>query len=187
MVLVLKYIEYGLSHDEIHASTQVLRHHLWKEKEITPFWRQPIVFGPLPGPRQDSFGRTHSQSLQSSTSTKRVIKFKTSATLLRNMFPNDRYSFAKPDTVATASFSLESLENLEWLGGRGYDLFALYIHGVSYKLGDGQVLNGTYCPVMFENQTDPVSLSRNPFLSSFPCQTDSRFVGLTRKDCEWAG
>ncbi len=85
-----------------------------------------------------------------------MIKFKTSATLLRNMFPNSQYSFEKADTVATASFSLESLENLEWLGGRGYDVFAFYIHGVSYKLGDGQVLKGTYCPVMFGNLADSI-------------------------------
>ena len=154
--LVLKYIEYGLSHDEIHASTQILRRHLWKAQENTSFWRQLTVFGPLPGPRQAPFGRASNPSLRSATTTKTVIKFKTSATLLRNMFPNERYSFEKSDTVATASFSLEALEHLEWLGGHGYNLFALYIHGVLYKLADGQTVKGTYCPIMFENETDPI-------------------------------
>ena len=161
MTLVLKYIEYGLSHDEIHASSQILRQYLWNQVETKPFWRQPTVFGPLPGPRQDAFGRPYTQSLRSSSTRKTTIKFKTSATLLRHsFFPNERYAFEKADTVATASFSLESLENMEWLGGSGYDLFALYIHGVSYKTEDGQTVKGTYCPVLFENLTDPILTGR---------------------------
>ena len=181
--LVLKYVEYGLSHDELHASTQILRQHLWTEKGSTLFWRQPTVFGPLPGPRQNSFGRISTQPVRSATATKTVIKFKTSATLLRNMFPNDRYCFEKPDTVATASFSLEALEHLEWLGGRGYDLFALYIHGVVYKLADGQTVKGTYCPIMFENQTDPILTGmafRTTFWPSCLTQTGREELGFPK-------
>ena len=189
MTAVLKYIEYGLSHDEVHASSQILREHIWNKDGNSFFWRQPTVFGPLPGPRQDMLGRTHAHSLQRSKTTNTVIKFKTSATLLRNMFPNDRYSFEKADTVAIASFALESLENLEWLGGSGYEIFALYVHGVSYKLGDGQTLKGTYCPVMFENLTDPILTGREElgFPKLFSDIEISRNANSCKARLSWRG
>ena len=154
------YIDYGFSHDEIHASTELLRQFEWRQQGSTQFWRQPLSFGLLPGPRQDAFGRSHQQSLRNSTTTRASIKFKTSATLLRNLFPNERYSFEKRDTVAVASFSLQTLENMAWLGGGGYDLLALYIHGVCYRQNDGQVVKGTFCPIMFENLADPILSGR---------------------------
>lgn len=99
------------------------------------------------------------------------------------MFQSERYSFEKPDTVATASFSLEALEHLEWLGGRGYALFALYIHGLLYKLADGQTVKGTYCPIMFENQTDPIltgmTFHTNSYLSCLT-QTGREELGLPK-------
>ena len=89
-----------------------------------------------------------------------TILFKTSATLLRNLFPSDRYYFEKKDTVATASFCVDSLQNLAWLGGRGYDLLGLYIHGVCYKRSDGSISKETYCPIMLENLADPILTGR---------------------------
>ncbi|KEF61799.1 uncharacterized protein A1O9_03369 [Exophiala aquamarina CBS 119918] len=154
------YIEYGFSHDEIHASTELLRQHQWRQQGSAQCWRQPLSFGLLPGPRQDAFGRSHRQALRNSTTTKASIKFKTSSTILRNLFPNERYSFEKRDTVAVASFSLQSLENMAWLGGGGYDLLALYIHDVCYRQNNGQIVKGTFCPVMFENLADPIVTGR---------------------------
>ena len=49
---------------------------------------------------------------------------------------------------------------MAWLGGGGYDLLALYVDGVNYAKKDGEVLQGAYCPVMFENLTDPILSGR---------------------------
>lgn len=119
-----------------------------------------MVFGPLPGPRQDASGNSHTESLRDSTKTIMTVLFKTSGTLLRNLLPNDRYYFESKDTVAKASLSLESLQNMAWLGGGGYELLALYIHGVCYKGSDGRVRKGNYCPIMFENLADPIVTGR---------------------------
>lgn len=158
--IVNDYIEYGFSHDEIHASTELLRQFQWRQQGSAQCWRQPLSFGLLPGPRQDAFGRSQRQSLRNSTATKASMKFKTSSTILRNLFPNERYSFEKRDTVAVASFSLQSLANMAWLGGGGYDLLALYIHDVCYRQHNGQIVKGTFCPVMFENLADPILSGR---------------------------
>jgi hypothetical protein len=62
--------------------------------------------------------------------------------------------------VAKASFSVDTLQNMAWLGGGGYDLLALYVHGVCYKEADGRVRKGTYCPIMLENLADPILTGR---------------------------
>jgi acetoacetate decarboxylase len=76
------------------------------------------------------------------------------------MFPNACYQFSKPDTVANVTFAVESLRNLSWLAGGGYDLAALYVQDVCYKCPSGRVQEGTYCPVMFENLADPIITGR---------------------------
>lgn len=111
-------------------------------------------------PRQDHYGNSHTDSLRQSMSTKRIIEFKTSTTLLRNLFPNSHYSFTKLDTIATASFTVETLSNMAWLGGGGYDLLCFYIHGVCVMDSDGKMRKGIYCPLMLENLTDPIITGR---------------------------
>ncbi|KAJ5812632.1 hypothetical protein N7474_008933 [Penicillium riverlandense] len=152
-------VNYIYGHDEFDHSAQVLRKYLWA-KNPDVYWRQPIVFGPMPGPRQDVWGRNRAaQSLQS-TFTTASVKFKTSRTLLQNLFPSDAYSFISPGTVARASFSQTTLSGMDWLGGGGYRHLGLYIHGVQYTKANGEVLEGTYMPILFESLADPIVSGR---------------------------
>ncbi|CAI7599603.1 unnamed protein product [Penicillium bialowiezense] len=152
-------IAYIYGHDEFDHSAQVLRKHLWSQNPQM-YWRQPIVFGPMPGPRQDWMGRDRVLKSTQSTFTTASIKFKTSRTLLQNLFPSDRYSFIAPGTVARASFSQTTLGGMDWLGGGGYRHIGLYIHGVQYKKENGEVFRGTYMPILFENLADPIVSGR---------------------------
>ncbi|KAK6415152.1 hypothetical protein LTR81_011097 [Elasticomyces elasticus] len=122
--------------------------------------RNPLGFGLLQGPRQDLLGRSHAESLKLSTSREASVRFTTSATVLRCLFPSERYSFANRDTVQQASFTVQTLDGLAWLGGGGYDLVGLYIHGVRYQQTDGTFATGKYCPVMIENLADPIVTGR---------------------------
>lgn len=133
---------------------------MWKSRAEKPRWQQPIVFGPLPGVGTISSDPSLERSLFQPTKARVTILFKTSATLIRNLFPNSRYYFDKMDTVVQASFCLDSLRNLAWLGGNGYDSLGLYIHGVCYKTRDGQVRKGTYCPILFENLAESIVTGR---------------------------
>lgn len=120
----------------------------------------PIAFGPMPGPRQDFSGVVRKAT--ESTFRTASIKFKTSRTLLQNLFPKESasYRFKSPGTVAYASFTQTTLNKMEWLGGSGYHHIGLYIHGVEFLKEDGQVLNGTYMPILFESLTDPIVSGR---------------------------
>ncbi|KIW99960.1 uncharacterized protein Z518_10888 [Rhinocladiella mackenziei CBS 650.93] len=156
---MIEFTNYNFGHDEFDNSTQRLREFKWSQ---TPkiYWRMPIQFGPMPGPRQTHEGVV--RNALESTFTTASIKFKTSRTVLQNLFPpgNKKYRFKSPGTVAYASFSQTTLDKMEWLGGSGYHHLGLYIHGVEYVKDDGEIVSGTYMPILFESLTDPIVSGR---------------------------
>lgn len=157
-----KFIFINFGHDEHDHSSQLLREHLWN-KTLHIYWRQPIAFGPMPGPRQDATGVA--RKAEHSTFVTASIKFKTSKTLLQNLFPHGKerrqgWSFTTPGSVAFASFSQTTLHKMDWLGGGGYNHIGLYIHGVQYTKQDGSVVKGAYLPILFENLADPIVSGR---------------------------
>lgn len=152
-----RFTNYNFGHDEWDFSSQMLRKWQW-ENNKSLLWRMPTSFGPMPGPRQDFFGKPRDGSNAKFTTTS--VKFKSSRTVLENLFPTEKLKFAVADTVAYASFAVTQLDNLEWLGGRGYSHFGLYIHGVQYTKENGDTTTGTYLPILFENLVDPILSGR---------------------------
>lgn len=112
----------------------------------------------MPGPRQDISGKPHANTL--STFRTATIKFKTSRTLLQNLLPHQSFCFTSPSSVGYASLSFTTLTNLNWLGGRGYNHLGLYIHGIEYRKTNGEIVKGTYLPILFENLPDPILSGR---------------------------
>ena len=155
----MEYTNYNFGHDEFDNATQRLREWKWAQ---TPdiYWRMPVAFGPMPGPRQTHFGITRDG--RASTFTTASIKIKTSRTVLQNLFPPGKRSwrFKSPGTVAYCSFSQTTLGNMQWLGGTGYNHLGLYIHGIEYVKDNGEAVSGTYLPLLFENLTDPIVSGR---------------------------
>lgn len=153
------FTNFNFGHDEFDNSSQKFREHQWA-KVPSKYWRMPIAFGPMPGPRQNHHG--HPRSGEHSTFTTASIRFKTSRTALQNLFPPGKsgYSFKSPGTFAYASFSQTTLNKMEWLGGSGYNHIGLYIHGVQYQKPDGTTVTGTYMPILFENLADPIVSGR---------------------------
>jgi hypothetical protein len=153
----MEYQSYNFGHDEWDYSTQMLRK--WQWAKIPQLcWRMPTSFGPAPGPRQDFLG--HLRSEEESTFITSSIRFRTSRTLLQNLLPTASFSFTSPGTVAEASWSASTLENLDWLGGSGYMHCGLYLHGVQYKKQNGDILQGTFLVTLFENLADPIITGR---------------------------
>jgi 2-polyprenyl-6-methoxyphenol hydroxylase-like FAD-dependent oxidoreductase len=152
-----KFTGYNFGHDEWDHSSQMLRKWEWNENKDL-IWRMPTSFGPMPGPRQDFNGRPRDGSKSSFKTTS--IKIKTSRTMLQHLLPTEKLKFASQDRVVHATFAVTQLENLDWLGGRGYTHFGLYLHGVQYTKDDGTTLIGTYLPVLFENLADPILSGR---------------------------
>ena len=152
-----KFTAYNFGHDEWDYSSQKFREFLLETKP-TVFRRNPVGFGPMPGPRQDVLGNAYDGS--GSTFKTASIKFRTSRTLLQNLFPTRQFKFSSPATNVLATFSVATLNNLEWLGGKGYSYFGLYIHGVEYEGKDGKITKGDYLPILFEDLADPILSGR---------------------------
>lgn len=159
-ITVTQFMAYNFGHDAYDSAKQLLRKNTWA-KTPDMYWRQPVVFGPMPGPRQDFTGKNRVKPSLQSTFTTASVKIKTSRTLLENLLPNSNYSFISPGTVAYCSFSQTTLGKMDWLGKcGGYSHLGLYIHGIQYKKSNGEVLKGTYMPILFESLTDPIVSGR---------------------------
>lgn len=179
-----RFTDYNFGHDEWDYSSQMLRKWEWENNKGL-LWRMPVSFGPMPGPRQDFFGRPRDGSKAKFTTAS--VKFKSSRTVLENLFPTEKLKFAVADTTAYATLAVTQLDNLEWLGGRGYSHFGLYIHGVQYTKENGDTTTGTYLPVLFENLADPILSGREEL--GFPklyCELDLKKDGQNwTLDASW--
>ncbi|CAH0056346.1 unnamed protein product [Clonostachys solani] len=94
-----------------------------------------------------------------SSSVEAYITFKASQNAVKTLLP-DVFTFQEPTKDAFMTLAPKELANLEWLGGRGYRLYSLYIHGVRYAAADGTTYNGTYIPVLWEDLADPIISGR---------------------------
>lgn len=156
-----EFTNYNFGHDEYDNACQKLREWKWYSKPQT-YWRMPLAFGPMPGPRQTHEGVPRSGV--DSTFTTASIRFKTSRTVLQNLFPPGprakNWRFKSPGTFAYASFSQTTLDRMQWLGNSGYSHIGLYIHGVEYVDDSSKIVSGTYMPILFESLTDPIVSGR---------------------------
>lgn len=157
--LMQEFIGYNYGHDAFDYATQKLREWKWSRNPQV-YYRMPKVFGPMPGPRQSFEGRPRKGEEQLFTTAS--IKIKTSRTVLQNLFPatEGSWRFKSPGTIAYCSFSQTTLDNMQWLGGSGYNHLGLYIHGVEYTKSNGETVSGTYMPILFENLADPIVSGR---------------------------
>lgn len=184
----MAFINYNFGHDEIDNSTAHFKK--WKYAlKPNMYWRAPTGFGPFPGPRQDAYGRSLPDGPQRTFSTT-SIKFKTSRTYLETLLPNASFKFLSPATVCEASFSVTELDNMRWLGGKGYRHLGLYIHGVGYERKDGSgVVPGTHLAVLFESLTDPIVSGREELgMPKLFCDIDiDRQADAMRVTASWRG
>jgi hypothetical protein len=141
----------------------------------------------MTSPRQERLG--HQITSDKSEYIRRTIRFKTSRTYLQTLFPTLAFSFATPGTVAEATFRVESVDKLNWLGGGGYNSFGLWIHGVQYTKQDGSKIYGAYLPVIFESLSDSIMADREELgMPKLFCDIEVHNRNRsTRVVCSWRG
>ncbi|TGO15060.1 hypothetical protein BPAE_0601g00020 [Botrytis paeoniae] len=157
----MQFMQTNLSHDSYDHAHGILIRHL---NENALYRRIPMSFGPSPGPRQDLNG-IQWKPLKPTYKTS-YITFKTYKSYLLTLLPSDDFQTSTEGMWATATFSVTRLENLEWLGGRGYSMLGLYVHDIVHKRfsgshsGNSAELKGDFLPVLFENMADPIITGR---------------------------
>ncbi|KAJ4120091.1 hypothetical protein NW768_010374 [Fusarium equiseti] len=183
---IYQFLDYNFNHDEWHNSTKELKDHLHAQNKNL-HWKSPLSFGPLPSPRQDILGRRHEGA--NSTFTTYSVRFKSSATYLKTLFPTRQFSFFKSGTVAEATFACTELNGMKWLGGGGYRYFGLWIHGVQYEKKDGSKIYGSFLAVLLENLADPIISGREELgMPKLYCDIDvEEKEAATNIQCSWRG
>ena len=162
---LMQFTEANFNHDAYDHARGILLKDLNK---TSLYQRMPLSFGPSPGPRQDLSGRA--RSFGKPTYKTSYIKFKTYRNYLKTLLPTEELSIGGRGGWVTATFSVTQLSNLDWLGGRGYSFFGLYIHDVVHtktenkSSGDEskpeEEIKGDFLPVLFENMADPIITGR---------------------------
>lgn len=135
-------------------------------KDPSTRYRAPYGFGAAPGPRQPlGLQPVHGdiQTLRKSCPerfTSYAVRFRSSRTFLETLLPPG-FAFTSPATVVRASIETTTLDGMTWLGGSGYSLVRLSLHGINYTKRDGSKVFGSYTPVLFENLADPIITGRD--------------------------
>jgi hypothetical protein len=159
------FTAYNVGHDEWHSSKAALQNHLAISNPLQR-WRSPVGFGPAPGPRQPLGMQHNDADVQKNreptpeTSSTYAMRFRTSRTYLQSLLPPG-FSFVSPATVCQATLSCKTLNGMAWLGGKGYSLVMLELHGIVYVKRNGERVFGSFVPVVFENLADPVITGRD--------------------------
>ncbi|EKJ74975.1 hypothetical protein NXS19_008499 [Fusarium pseudograminearum] len=183
---IYKFLDYNFNHDEWHNSTKALKDHLHSQNKNL-HWKSPLSFGPMPSPRQDIVGQRHDGT--NSSFTTYSVRFKSSATYLKTLFPTPQFSFYKPGTVAEATFACTELKGMKWLGGGGYKYFGLWLHGVQYEKKDGSKIFGSFLVVLMENLADPIVTGREELgMPKLFCEIEvEEKDSATKIQCSWRG
>ena len=183
----MDFLNYNFGHDEWHNSSRALKEHLWSRNGPVR-QRAPLSFGPMPSPRQNHYGRPI--PADNSRFTTYSVRFRSSATYLKTLFPTPEFSFASPGTVAEASFRCTELSEMGWLGGGGYKYLGLWIHGVQYTRKDGSKVHGSFLVVLLESLADPIITGREELgMPKLFCDIDvsTKEAATTSIECSWRG
>ncbi|KAK0127672.1 hypothetical protein ONS96_007191 [Cadophora gregata f. sp. sojae] len=152
----MQFTELNFNHDAFDNAHAIL---LREMRNAAAYRRMPLSFGPTPSPRQDLNGRARTMGKHSYQTS--FVTFKTNKSYLNTLLPSNDFVISSRGAWATATFSVSKLGNLDWLGGRGYSFFGLYIHDVTHTgAADAKETKGDFLPVLFENMADPIITGR---------------------------
>ena len=123
-----------------------------KSSEVEPKYRQPRVFGPLPGPRNIPFDKRHLPD--NMTVTVIAASALSDATALAALLPPRCRLLGEP----VLNVSVAYLRNIGWLAGRGYNILSLDF-AIVFD-GEGGQRTGKFTPVLWESMADPIMTGR---------------------------
>ena len=131
----MQFTEVNFNHDAFDHAQGILLRDMSKK---AVYRRMPLSFGPVPGPRQNLNGIPRAIGKMSYKTS--YITFKTHKSYISNLLPTEDFSIVPrgPPSWATATFAISTLGQLDWLGGRGYSFFGLFIHDVTHAAKGGK-------------------------------------------------
>lgn len=116
--------------------------------------RMPSVFGTMTSPRQVSAGGPAFDQAASPRRKAAYAVFETEAAALERLLP-DGFTLSGTPRLA---IEFQALSEIDWLGGRGYNMLMLRVP-VVFRHG-GTVHEGWFQPVCWENMAEPILSGR---------------------------
>ena len=117
------------------------------------FYRMPTHFGPSLGPRQGLDGRRYANVETSRDVIVHATFNAEKAQLEKLLAPG--FSLREPYVI---NFSFFYIKDVEWLAGRGYNVFGAFVP-VTYK-GQEDTVHGDFLVVLWGNMADPIITER---------------------------
>ncbi len=118
-------------------------------------YRMPTVFGPAPGPRQKADGTPWTlEETGTMNCTWFAVTYRTERNALEALLPPGFELRGEPEV----SVCFSDFRNLYWLAGRGYGI--LIVDVPATYTGKTQVIEGNFCPVMWEGRPDAILTGR---------------------------
>jgi len=143
----------------------------------------PVFFGPATGPRRGPDGEPFDGTKGFDTMTYSVT-FQSDPDSLRTFLPPRFSLYGEPIVNVYAKY----MKNIEWLGGRGYNMLGVNIHAVFE--GDKDVVPGTLLLVLWENMAEPILTGREELgYSKIYCEIPDPMTvgGTTHATASWDG
>ena len=136
------------------------------------FYRMPTHFGPSLGPRQGLGGRRY-DCLNTPNETVIQARFKAEREQLEKLLPPG-FRLREPYVL---DLSFGYYKDLEWLAGRGYNVFGVVIPA-TYQ-GQQESVNGDFMLVLWENMADPIITGREDLgIAKVYCELpEPQFIG----------
>lgn len=150
-------------------------------------YRMPVVFGPAVGPRQKSGGGMWTaEETGTMHSEWMAVTYRTDAEKLEKLLPPGMSLRGEP----LLSVSCAWFKNLYWLAGRGYGILAIDFP-VTYK-GKNEMLEGSFCPVLWEGEPDAILTGRDEMgfpklFCDMPEISWDRDKGVASCEASWFG
>ncbi|KAI5450876.1 hypothetical protein NCC49_002617 [Naganishia albida] len=121
------------------------------------YHRQPIGFGPAPGPRQGPDGKRFTTWGEAEVHFTSIV-YNCDRESLQKLLP-EGYELDPEVRQPTVLFEVMNLRNLPWLAGRGYNTWGVYANDVVCTISRERI-KASYLLALFENMCDPIVTGR---------------------------
>ena len=147
------------------------------------FYRMPVPYGPMPGPRQIPAGKSVDHR-RNPTHRTFGISYLVHRARLEALLPPGFSLWGDPVLTVDVTY----MWGIDWLAGRGYNTF-----GVKFPASanaNGETVHGTFLSVLWENLADPIISGREELgFSKLYCEIPEprAHAGRYSIRCGWLG
>ena len=147
------------------------------------FYRMPVPYGPMPGPRQIPAGKSVDHR-RNPTRRTFGISYLVHRARLEALLPPGFSLWGDPVLTVDVTY----MWGIDWLAGRGYNTFGVKF--LASANANGETVHGTFLSVLWENLADPIISGREELgFSKLYCEIPEprAHAGRYSIRCGWLG